>query len=74
MAAEMKKPLGITELWKADIPIKLWPLPVKEMYGIGSKTAEKLNRMGMKTIGDLAKCDANLIVNTFGRGGNEIYT
>jgi DNA polymerase-4 len=73
MAAEMKKPLGITELWEADIPIKLWPLPVKEMYGIGSKTAEKLNHMGMKTIGDLAKCDANRLTNTFGKGGNEIH-
>ena len=73
MAAEMKKPLGITELWEDDIPIKFWPLPVKEMYGIGGKTAEKLNRMGIQTIGELAKFDINLIVKTFGKGGNEIY-
>jgi DNA polymerase-4 len=43
------------------------------MYGIGSKTAEKLNHMGMKTIGDLAKCDANRLTKTFGKGGNEIH-
>ena len=73
MAAEMKKPLGITELWKKDIPVKLWPLPVKEMYGVGAKTAEKLSRIGIKTIGDLAKSDVNLIVKTFGKGGNEIH-
>ena len=73
MAAEMKKPLGITELWKSDIPIKLWPLPVKEMFGVGAKTAERLNRIGIKTIGDLAKSDVNLIIKTFGKGGNEIH-
>jgi DNA polymerase-4 len=73
MAAEMKKPLGITELWKHDMPAKFWPLPVKEMYGIGGKTAEKLNRMGIRTIGELARFDINLLVKTFGKGGNEIY-
>ena len=73
MASEMKKPLGITELWEHDIPIKFWPLPVKQMYGIGGKTAEKLNRMGIRTIGELARSDINLIVKTFGKGGKEIY-
>ena len=73
MAAEMKKPLGITELWEKDIPVKLWPLPVKKMYGVGAKTTEKLNRMGIKTIGDLATSKENLIINTFGKGGFEIH-
>jgi DNA polymerase-4 len=73
MAAEMKKPLGITEIWEQDIPIKLWPLPVKEMYGVGAKTAEKLSHIGIKTIGDLAKSKEKLIVKTFGKGGAEIY-
>ncbi len=73
MAAEMKKPLGITELWKHDIPTKFWPLPVKEMYGIGRKTSEKLNQMGIQTIGELVKLDVNLLVKTFGKFGNEIH-
>jgi DNA polymerase-4 len=46
---------------------------VKEIHGIGGKTAEKLNRMGIQTIGELAKFDVNLLVKTFGKGGNEIY-
>lgn len=73
MAAEMKKPLGITELWEHDIPQKLWPLPVKEMYGIGAKTADKLNRMGIRTIGNLAEFDADRIISILGKSGNEIY-
>ena len=73
MASEMKKPLGITELWERDIPQKLWPLPVKEMYGIGGKTAEKLNRMGIRTISELARFDVNLIAKAFGKSGDEIY-
>ena len=73
MAAEIKKPLGITELWEHDIPLKLWPLPVKEMYGIGGKTAEKLNRMGIRTIGEIARFDINTIVKAIGKSGKEIY-
>jgi DNA polymerase-4 len=73
MAAEMKKPLGITELWKKDIPVKLWLLPVKEMYGVGSKTSEKLNSMGIRTIGELAKSDVNAVIKVLGKVGNEVY-
>ncbi|MDA8124055.1 MAG: DNA polymerase IV [Deltaproteobacteria bacterium] len=73
MAAEMKKPLGITELWEADLPTKLWPLPVKEMYGVGGKTAEKLHLIGIETIGDLARVDVNRLLRTFGKGGSEMH-
>lgn len=73
MASEMKKPLGITELWKEDFPVKLWPLPVNAMYGVGRKTAEKLNHLGIQTIGELAEADLALIVKTLGKSGNEIH-
>ncbi len=43
------------------------------MYGIGGKTAEKMNRMGIKTIGELAKVDINLLIKTFGKWGTEIH-
>jgi DNA polymerase-4 len=56
-ASDMKKPMGITILRKRDVPLKLWPLPVGEMHGIGKKTAEKLESIGISTIGDLAKAN-----------------
>jgi len=73
MASDMKKPLGITELWKDDIKIKLWPLPVRTMNGVGAKTAEKLKRFGIETIGQLANVDASHFVRNFGKSGNDIY-
>jgi DNA polymerase-4 len=73
MASDMKKPLGITELWQEDIPAKLWTLPVGEMYGIGRKTAEKLNHLGIRTIGGVAGLEPGRAIRIFGKGGMEIY-
>ncbi len=73
MASEMKKPLGITELWKKDIEEKLWPLPVGEMYGVGKQTAEKLKSMGILTIGDLARSDRDSIAARLGKWGYDLH-
>lgn len=73
MASEIKKPLGITELWKKDIQNKLWPLPLQSMYGIGKQTALKLNHMGLQTIGDLAVYNKNQLVRKLGKLGAEIH-
>ncbi|GGF08567.1 DNA polymerase IV 1 [Halobacillus andaensis] len=54
MASDMKKPMGITVLRKRDLPKQLWVLPIEEMYGVGEKTAEKLRKIKIYTIGDLA--------------------
>ncbi len=53
-ASDMKKPLGITVLRKREVPLKLWPLPIEDIVGIGKKTAPKLHEIGIKTIGDIA--------------------
>lgn len=54
-ASDMKKPMGITILRKRDVPAKLWPLHVENMHGVGKRTAEKLNKIHIMTIGELAK-------------------
>lgn len=73
MAAEMKKPHGITTLFPKDLEKKLWPLPVVKTYGIGKKTADRLHRMGLMTIGDLAKTDPALLKDIMGRSGESIH-
>lgn len=72
MASDMKKPMGITVLRKRDIPHKLWPLPVREMYGVGEKTAEKLKTIEIETIQDLAKADVLQVKNLLGINGERL--
>jgi DNA polymerase-4 len=69
MASEMKKPLGITILRKRDVPRVLWPLPVTSMHGIGEKTAEKLNNIGIFTIGELAQAESAMLQQLLGVNG-----
>ncbi|MGY0694586.1 DNA polymerase IV [Virgibacillus sp. FSP13] len=72
MASDMKKPMGITILRKRDLSHKLWPLPVEEMYGVGEKTARKLNAIDVKTIGDLAGWDAYQLKQVLGINGERL--
>lgn len=69
MASEMKKPLGITELFPHEIRTFLWPLPVRSMYGIGDKTAELLHDEQIWTIGDLARYEKEKLIEKFGKSG-----
>ena len=54
MASDMKKPNGITVLRIREVPQKLWPLPIKDMRGVGAKTLPYMEDLNIKTIGDLA--------------------
>ncbi|HHY20972.1 MAG TPA: DNA polymerase IV [Bacilli bacterium] len=73
MASDFKKPLGITILRKREIAKKLWPLPLIAMHGVGKKTEEKLQSLGLKTIGDLARADQLVLKQQLGLHGVKIH-
>jgi len=64
MASDMKKPLGITVIRDDELESKLWSLPIREMYGIGKKTAPLLEKIEIKTIGDLANIKSFELLRT----------
>jgi DNA polymerase IV len=66
IASEMDKPGGITVLREADIAARVWPLPVRRINGIGPKANARLEALGIRTVGDLARTDAELLVGHFG--------
>ncbi|MBL8313392.1 MAG: DNA polymerase IV [Rubrivivax sp.] len=67
IASELDKPDGLTVLTQADIPARIWPLPVRRINGIGPKAGARLDALGLRRIGDLAACDPALLVAHFGR-------
>lgn len=69
MASDMKKPNGLTVLRIRDVPHLLWHKPCQELYGIGKRTADKLKRRGVETIGQLAKADEAKLRSWFGING-----
>jgi DNA polymerase-4 len=74
MASDMQKPLGITVLRKKDIVSKLFPLPIKDMYGIGKKTYPRLEAIGIQTIGDFTKKEhKNIILNVMSEQSYDAY-
>ncbi len=57
MASDMKKPLGLTIIRKREVSSILYPLSVKEIFGIGKKTYPILINSGINTIGDFMDND-----------------
>ena len=73
MASDFEKPDKIHTLWKEEISTKMWPLKVDELLMVGRKSIPKLEKIGIKTIGDLANYDKNVIYKLFGKFGKLIW-
>lgn len=67
MASEFNKPNGISIVYEEDLQSKIWPLNVRKINGIGPKAGEKLARLGIETIGQLAAQDEQWLIGHFGK-------
>ena len=67
MASSFRKPDGMTTVKPEDVRDFLSPMPVKKLWGIGKVTEEKLQQMGIETIGQLAAYDTQELIAEFGK-------
>ena len=74
LGSDMKKPDAVTEITPENYKLKVWTLPVEDLLYVGKATQQKLNRMGIKTIGDLAQADEQTLVNLLGKWGYYLHT
>ena len=61
MASDFTKPDRVHTLFEEEISSKMWPLPVGELFLCGKASTQKLRRLQINTIGDLASADAKAI-------------
>ena len=69
IASDLKKPDGFVEVEACGVLDFLRPLDIRKMWGLGAKSEIVFREMGINTIGDIAKRDANEIVEIFGKNG-----
>ncbi len=73
MASDFEKPDKVHTLFPNEISTKLWPLPVEDLFYVGRSTAQKLRKLGISTIGELADTDPEILRFHFKKHGEVIY-
>ncbi len=66
IASDMQKPNGLTIITEDDIESRIWPLPVRKLWGVGPKTETYLKEMSIETIGKLAAVPLDTLIERFG--------
>lgn len=73
MASELEKPDRVHTLFPEEIPNKMWPLPIEELFMVGGATSRKLLTQNIKTIGELAQMDPKLLRMSLKSHGSLIW-
>lgn len=73
VASDWRKPDGQFEVTEETVGDFMKELPVRKIWGVGKRTAEKLNRLGIETCGDLQEWNEFDLHRNFGKFGSELF-
>ena len=73
MASDFEKPNKVHTLFQYEVEKKMWPLPITDLFMVGKSSSKTLIEMGIKTIGELAHTDINLLKKRFKSQGELMH-
>ncbi len=73
LGSDMKKPDAVTVIGRENFKEKVWTLPARELLYVGPRTERKLKKVGIHTIGDLARADVKWIYKCLGKNGLQLH-
>lgn len=73
LGSDYKKPDAITTMYSDEFQTKAWKLPVGDLLYVGRSTNQKLGKLGIHTIGDLANTDEAILISMLGKMGSVLW-
>lgn len=73
LGSDYKKPDAITTMYKDEFQTKAWNLPASDLLYVGRSTDSKLKKMGIHTIGDIARADEKWLNSYLGKMGSILW-
>ncbi len=73
LGSDYKKPDAITTMYRDEFQRKSWVLPVSDLLYVGRSTSAKLQKLGIRTIGDLARTDETILHSQLGKMGDILW-
>ena len=73
LGSDMKKPDAITEITEESFKRQVWPLPCSELLYCGRQTTIQLEKLSVRTIGELATLPLDYVERKFGKNGHALW-
>ncbi len=73
LGSDLKKPDAVTVISRDNFKKIVWPLDIGELIGVGKATKQSLYRIGLFTIGDVAKANPDMLKLVLGKAGESLW-